>query len=194
MSKSNMTTYDNFYEDQIKVSKNFDKKIGKKIYHVMNNYVKPTTEIMNLINTFKTVNDVKKILPKYNRVDQLIIFKTLFVNSFMNGNNEILADKIMDSKLWYNWELENREYLLYDPRLKIISKISQKMTIIRLLFIHMKSKKWRERKFKVWYWKVRYRSKWKHIKLNYEWDYPVFLPIDFNKAELKLEQSIKNGT
>ena len=194
MPKLNITTYDNFYEDQPKFSKDFDKKIGKKIYYVMNNYVKPTTEITNLIDSFKTVEDVKKILPKYDRVDQLIIFKTIFQNSFMNGTNEILADKVMDSKVWRNWELDNREYILYDPRLKIISSISQKMSIMRLIFILMKSKKWRERKFKIWYWKVRYRSKWQYIKLNYDYDYPVFVPVDINKAELKLEQSIKNGT
>jgi len=152
--KKRIITYDNFYEDQPKVSKEFDKKVGKEIYYVMNNYTKPTPEIRDLISTFKTVIDVKKVLPRYNRVDQLIIFKTIFQNSFMNGTNEILADKIMDSKLWYNWELDNREYIMYNPRLKIIQKISQKLKATKLLFSLMRSKQYKKRKLKVWYWKI----------------------------------------
>ena len=56
----------------------------------------------------------------------------------------------------------------------------------------MRFKWWWKPKIKVWYWKIRYRSKWKIIKMNSEWKYPIFLPVHFNEAELKLEKEINN--
>ena len=138
------------------MDKEFDKELALKIYNHLKN-----KEVIDRKHSLSHVLNYPSPWPEVYKLELLEQF--LLIRYAIKCDSELVkfGDEFLD------WSKKNMDYLLYDPRLKIVKFITSKWGSFRL---NICSKMWWETK----YWRLRYGHGWIHIKCSSKWYKPVF--------------------
>jgi len=137
-----------------------ENELAKSIRKILMGHIPIDIKVQQIYKQFKTIDDVKEILPTLFIGEQVMLVKLLC-------DKKTGKFKFEESEVFFNWALKWQKELLY---MTLFDKIQAK-------FEGIKRKSWWRLKLKLLYWKIRYRSKWKYIKILSKWNNPIFMEI-----------------
>ena len=143
------------------MNKEFDVEIATKVYYMFQSNTIPTTRNKNFDVILKKGNF-------WTEIYKLPLFDQFLLVRYAAKYQSKIFDDDVNFDQFYNWGIKNQEYMLYDPRPKIVQFVDSKWHSFK--YSICSGTYWKAK-----YWRLRYgRYGWVHIKFSSKWYKPIF--------------------